>query len=108
MARSYIRHLDPVQGLVDYVQDTKPYHTKIIEVMLEYVFNDNLGVNMIENDNYLKVSGAAGWDSFDSSFALNTSTGPVVVPSATSPDVFARGWDTGGWDDDLGSTTQIR
>jgi hypothetical protein len=38
---AYIRQLDPIQGLVDYVLDVKPYHTKIIEVMIEYVYNDN-------------------------------------------------------------------
>lgn len=39
---AYIRQLDPIQGLVDYVLDVKPYHTKIIEVMIEYVYNDDV------------------------------------------------------------------
>jgi len=39
---AYIRQLDPIQGLVDYVLDVKPYHTKIVEVMIEYVYNDNV------------------------------------------------------------------
>lgn len=38
---AYIRQLDPIQGLVDYVLDVKPYHTKIVEVMIEYVYNDD-------------------------------------------------------------------
>ena len=37
---AYIRQLDPIQGLIDYVEDIKPYHTKIIEVMIEYVYDD--------------------------------------------------------------------
>lgn len=31
---------DPVQGLVDYVLDVKPFHTKILEVWVEYIYND--------------------------------------------------------------------
>lgn len=37
---AYIKQLDPIQGLIDYVEDIKPYHTKIIEVMIEYVYDD--------------------------------------------------------------------
>lgn len=33
---------DPVQGLVDYVLDVKPFHTKILEVWVEYIYNDPL------------------------------------------------------------------
>lgn len=53
--QSYIKNLDPVQGLVDYVQDVKPYHTKVIEVLIEYVFTDHIGVKAVENDDYLDV-----------------------------------------------------
>lgn len=31
---------DPVQGLVDFVLDIKPYHTKIMQVLVEYVYFD--------------------------------------------------------------------
>lgn len=31
---------DPVKGLVDYVLDIKPFHTKILEVWVEYIYND--------------------------------------------------------------------
>lgn len=33
---------DPVQGLIDYVQDVKPYHTKILEVWVEYIYGDEI------------------------------------------------------------------
>lgn len=33
---------DPVQGLIDYVQDVKPYHTKIVEVWVEYLYGDKI------------------------------------------------------------------
>ena len=40
--------LDPVQGLVDYVLDIKPYHTKIVEVLIEYVYQENVDVIVID------------------------------------------------------------
>lgn len=32
--------IDPIQGLVDYVNDIKPFHTKIFQVLFEYVYTD--------------------------------------------------------------------
>lgn len=46
---SSIKQLDPVQGLVDYVLDVKPYHTKIIEVLIEYVFNEPVNVTILDD-----------------------------------------------------------
>lgn len=39
---------DPVQGLVDYVLDVKPYHTKILEVLLEYVYSQPVDITILE------------------------------------------------------------
>jgi len=38
--------LDPVQGLIDYTLAIKPYHTKIIEVLEEYIHTDFIYVTM--------------------------------------------------------------
>lgn len=46
MANNFIKTLDPVQGLIDYVQDIKPYHTKVMEVLIEYVYDDTANVSM--------------------------------------------------------------
>jgi hypothetical protein len=35
---------DPVQGLVDYIIDIKPFHTKIMDVLVEYVYTDHIEV----------------------------------------------------------------
>lgn len=35
-----ITRRDPVQGLVDFVLDVKPFHTKILEVWVEYIYGD--------------------------------------------------------------------
>lgn len=37
---------DPVQGLIDYVQDVKPYHTKILEVWVEYIYGDEINATI--------------------------------------------------------------
>ena len=43
-----VRQLDPVQGLLDYVLDIKPYHTKVIEVLTSYVQTESVEVTMSE------------------------------------------------------------
>lgn len=40
--------LDPVQGFIDYVNDVKPYHTKIIDVLIEYVYTERVNVSFEE------------------------------------------------------------
>lgn len=41
-----ISTLDPVQGLVDYCLDVKPYHTKIVEILIEYIYSDTVNVSI--------------------------------------------------------------
>lgn len=40
--------IDPVQGLVDYVNDIKPFHTKIFQVLFEYVYADNDDATVVD------------------------------------------------------------
>lgn len=40
--------IDPIQGLIDYVQDIKPYHTKIFETLVEYVYTDFVNVSIVD------------------------------------------------------------
>ncbi len=47
-----LKKLDPVQGLVDYIQDIKPYHTKIIEVLVEYVHSEPVDVTILDQHNF--------------------------------------------------------
>ena len=49
MTTNSLKLLDPVQGLVDYVLDIKPYHTKIVEVLIEYVYNEFVDVTILED-----------------------------------------------------------
>ena len=46
---SYLTKIDPVQGLINYVLDNKPYHTKVIEVLVEYVHTDLIATTVLEN-----------------------------------------------------------
>lgn len=40
--------IDPTEGLVDYVTTVKPYHTKILEVLIEYVFTEKIDVSVTD------------------------------------------------------------
>lgn len=43
LVQSLIR-IDPTQGLVDYVNAVKPYHTKLLEVLVEYVYTERVDI----------------------------------------------------------------
>lgn len=49
MTSNSLKLLDPVQGLVDFVLDIKPYHTKIVEVLIEYVYNEFVDVTILDS-----------------------------------------------------------
>lgn len=40
---------DPVTGLEEFVLDIKPYHTKIIDVLVEYIYQDNMSVSILDS-----------------------------------------------------------
>ena len=94
---SNIIQLDPVQGLVDYIEDIKPYHTKVVEILTEYVYNEAVDIT-IREDFHLEIGlffggtpgvfsigeeiitlggwgGSTPWDGFTS--------WPVIPPSIT-------------------------
>lgn len=79
-----VRVLDPVEGLVGYVNDTKPYHTKIIEVLVEYVFGEPINVTITE-DSHLQVDIARPSDPFvafscDDGYSSRPYGGPNIWP----------------------------
>lgn len=41
--------LDPTQSFIDYVNTVKPYHTKILEVGVEYLWNDDVNVTVLDS-----------------------------------------------------------
>lgn len=40
--------IDPTQGFVEYIQATKPYHTKILDVLVEYVYAEDVNVTIAD------------------------------------------------------------
>jgi len=40
--------IDPAEGFVQYTQAVKPYHSKILDVLIEYVYYENINVTMRE------------------------------------------------------------
>lgn len=40
--------IDPTTGLVEYVQTVKPYHTKVLDVLVEYVFEEKVDVTVFD------------------------------------------------------------
>lgn len=42
--------IDPIQGLIGYVQDVKPYHTKVFETLVEYVYTDYINVSIVDRN----------------------------------------------------------
>ena len=40
--------IDPVEGFIEFVNDVKPFHTKIIDVIIEYVYEDTMNVKIVE------------------------------------------------------------
>ncbi|MGZ8924396.1 MAG: hypothetical protein ACXW2E_00800 [Nitrososphaeraceae archaeon] len=42
---------DPTEGFIDYIQSIKPYHTKVLESLVEYFYKESLLVTVAENWN---------------------------------------------------------
>lgn len=43
-------NIDPIQGLENYVNDIKPFHTKVFEVLAEYVYTDYVNVTIVDQN----------------------------------------------------------
>lgn len=43
-----INRIDPTEGLVEYVLATKPYHSKVLDVLVEYVYAEDVNVTITE------------------------------------------------------------
>lgn len=89
-------NLDPISGLINYVTDIKPYHTKIFETLVEYVYTDSVAVTITDSEQWTIVSApvdaddititefvetlAFGWDS-NYTYAIDgmTATNEILV-----------------------------
>lgn len=88
--------IDPTQGLVDYVSSIKPYHTKVLDVLVEYVYSESIVATVTDNFNWeinlhtptrdivRTCSYGTVWDMF----TLETSNPSVNLVKAQSIDSF--------------------
>lgn len=44
-----LMRIDPTQGLIEYVNTVKPYHTKLLDILVEYVYTDAVNVTVKDN-----------------------------------------------------------
>ncbi len=52
MATNYatsLQKINPTEGLVSYVNAVKPYHTKVLDVLITYIYSDQLSGTMTES-----------------------------------------------------------
>jgi hypothetical protein len=42
-------NIDPTDGLVKYIKDVKPYHTKILDIDVDYVYTDSINVTVTDH-----------------------------------------------------------
>lgn len=86
---------DPISGIVDFTQDIKPYHTKIIEVLVDYIYEETMKASIGEEFN-LEVDvdidhhvdyctegyGVPAWGSHYSIPLDNTVDGTIVLSNS--------------------------
>ncbi|MGI0075811.1 MAG: hypothetical protein ACREAU_00200, partial [Nitrosopumilaceae archaeon] len=81
-----IKQIDPVEGLVQYVLDIKPYHTKIIEVLVEYLHTDPLNVTILDEldwDIFLAEPARLQAEGCCDGYSVVNFGNPVVYPIAS-------------------------
>lgn len=54
--------VDPTEGLVQFVTATKPFHTKVLDVLVEYVYKENVTVNVKDKWKWVIHMSNPGWN----------------------------------------------
>jgi len=73
--------IDPTEGLVKFVTDVKPYHTKILDVLVEYVYDEKVNVVVTDRWKWVMHLTNTGWllrDAFDPLTGTKHQTTDVV------------------------------
>jgi hypothetical protein len=60
--RDALFRIEPTRGLVSYTEDVKPYHTKIMDVLIEYVYEERIDVTIQEKWKW-EIHWDERWDS---------------------------------------------
>lgn len=85
---------DPLQSFLDYIQDVKPYHTKVYEVTLAYTASDVINATVKDSWNITIGMYSAG----------TVLPGGAVVGGLTGGNINVCegvGWDTDPWDEGM-------
>lgn len=93
---------DPISGLVEFAQDVKPYHTKIIEILVDYIYGETMNVDVKDTHEIMAClqfdtaiqDRVPVWDE-DRQKYMCTDIGEYKNDSMYCPD----GYDTNGWGD---------
>lgn len=46
MTKQYLKEINPLEAFIQYIQETKPYHTKIVELLEEYISADDVVITI--------------------------------------------------------------
>lgn len=69
---------EPIQGLIEYIHEIKPYHTKLLDVFVQYLYQEDLKVTMSER---LQIDIGLGFTEIISPLIhIDLPTSPVVNP----------------------------
>lgn len=84
--------LDPVSGLLNYFNEVKPYHTKIVEVFEQYNISDSLNVTLTDSKPNIEIDAFdTGEDLYAIGFGgysfniIQSPSAPIVTSSAVAP-----------------------
>ena len=59
---NYLYSSNAVDSLIAYINDVKPYHSKLTEIVEEYQFYETMGVSIGDNTHFTKTKIAGIWD----------------------------------------------
>lgn len=82
------KSLDPVRGLISYVETIKPYHSKIIEVLEEYIQTDYIYVTIKDSINFCFNLGFPNLDTMFAYDITSINDNIISVSGKTSNTIF--------------------
>lgn len=84
-----IRHdSTDIESLVSYIDDTKPFHTKLVDVEVEYQWNEHVDVTLLGEKHYIDLELASIWEyNFIANGVRKVYRIPPVVMPRSSTDI---------------------
>jgi hypothetical protein len=116
-------YADPIQSLYSYIYDIKPYHTKIVEVLVNLVYDEQINVTVLDNlnielhhniDMYANpcmqgfdtdVMGAKGFGGPEYRYSIDNISAPAWCRAGFDTSEFDNGFGEPGYEDYISPTT---